>query len=208
MTAPTTLIVDFGGVLTTDVWESARSFAVREGLPAAGMTEILGRHPALARAFADLEAGRVDQRAFAQLLHTIIGLPPEGLLARMLADIRPDREMLAALASLRRGGIRIGVLSNSCGAGDFDPYAGYHLSDLADVVVISDQVGMRKPEPEIYQLTVDQLGVAPAACVFVDDTAVNLPPAEALGMRTVHHTGTSATLAALRSLFDLDLDPR
>jgi putative hydrolase of the HAD superfamily len=78
-------------------------------------------------------------------------------------------------------------------------------TELFDVVVISGEVGMRKPEPEIYQFTVDQLGLAAEHCVFVDDLRPNVRAAAALGMTGVHHTDDSETLAVLAELFDVDL---
>jgi putative hydrolase of the HAD superfamily len=98
------------------------------------------------------------------------------------------------------------VLSNSWGTGPwgegyFDPYDGYRLDELADAVVLSDQVGTRKPEPAIFELMLDRLNVPAKEAVFVDDVAGNLPAAKDLGMQVVHHTMSPVTLAELERLF-------
>lgn len=109
--------------------------------------------------------------------------------------------MLAIVAELRASGVKIAILSNSWGSDDFDPYAPWNLSDLADVVIISDQVHMRKPEPAIFDLAIDKLGVTANQCVFVDDIAAYLEPARNLGMTVLHHTDAAATIRELRNLF-------
>lgn len=198
---PTALIVDFGGVLTSDLWESLRGCARREGIPEETLVDLLRHDGEICPSFEALERGDIDQVTFEAACGRAAGVPPDGLLARMFADLRPDEAMLAELATLRGRGIRIGVLSNSSGIGDFSPYEGYDLASRADAVVISDRVRRRKPEPEIFHLMVRELGVTPSDCVFVDDTAGHLVAAAALGMRTVHHRVTRDTIAALRTEF-------
>jgi putative hydrolase of the HAD superfamily len=128
----------------------------------------------------------------------------------MCADLEPDEAMLAATTALHAQGVLIGVLSNSWGAGPwgggyFDPYDGYQLDERADAVVISDRVGIRKPEPEIFELMIGKLGVPAVEAVFVDDVAANLPPAREMGMQVIHHTATPATIAGLERLFAVPL---
>jgi putative hydrolase of the HAD superfamily len=86
-----------------------------------------------------------------------------------------------------------------------DPYDGYRLDELADVVVISHLARLRKPEPEIYTLAIDKLGVAAAECVYVDDIAPYVEPARALGAIGIHHTRTADTLTELETLFAVNL---
>jgi HAD superfamily hydrolase (TIGR01509 family) len=88
-------------------------------------------------------------------------------------------------------------LSNSWGTGDYDAYAGYELDGLFDAVVISDQVGLRKPSPRIYELTAARLGLGPAECLFVDDTEYNLRAARELGLGTLHFTGADGQVAEI-----------
>jgi putative hydrolase of the HAD superfamily len=206
VTAPTALILDFGGVLTSDLWESVRGCARREGLPETAILDVLHLDPAGRRLFAELERGEVSQADFEQHLAAAAGIAPEGLLARMCADLRPDDRMLYAVGQLRRLGVATAVLSNSWGSGYFSPYVGYDLENRVDVIVLSDQVGLRKPEPEIFALTADKLGVPASACVFVDDVAANLPGAQALGIRTIHHVETGETVGRLAELFDVGVE--
>ena len=202
---PTSLILDFGGVLTSDLWESIRGCSSREGLAPDALLDVLRGDPGVRDLFAGLERGEVDQSTFEAALAVAAGIEADGLLGRMCADLRPDRRMLDAVATLRGKGIRVGVLSNTWGDGPFSPYVGYDLESRADVLVLSDQVGLRKPESAIYTLTLDRLGVAACSSVFVDDMSVNLSTASAMGMRVIHHWRTSETVAALEDLFAVPL---
>jgi epoxide hydrolase-like predicted phosphatase len=198
---PAALILDFGGVMTTDLWESIRACARREGLPPDALLELLRHDTQIHQLYVGMERGDVSQADFEVRLAAAAGLPAEGLLARMCADLRPDEAILSAVAALRATGVRIGVLSNSWGTGYFSPYQGYDLEKRADALVFSDQVRLRKPEPEIFTLMLDRLGVDAASSVFIDDVAENLPPAEALGVTTIHHVDSAKTVAALESIF-------
>lgn len=195
------LILDFGGVLTSDLWESIRDCARREGLPAEALLDLLRKDSEIRELFAGLERGTVSQVDFESHLGEAAGIAPDRLLNRMTASLQPDEPMLAEVARLRAHGVATAVLSNSWGTGHFDPYDGYDLDNRVDTVVISDQVGLRKPDPEIFQLILDRLDVKASEAVFVDDLAVNLEPARVLGMAVVHHTLTAATIAELQRLF-------
>jgi len=202
---PTALILDFGGVLTSDLWNSVRACSRREGLPPDRLLDLIHKDPQIHPLFVGLERGEVGQHEFETHLGAAAGIRPERLLERMCADLRPDNAMLAAVATLRTQGIRIGVLSNSWGSGYFSPYRGYRLEDQTDVVILSDQVRLRKPEPAIFELMLARLETTAAMSVFVDDVAVNLPPAEAMGMGVVHHVDTRQTLIELGRAFATEL---
>ncbi|MEU8004210.1 HAD family phosphatase [Catellatospora sp. NPDC049111] len=195
------LILDFGGVLTTDLWESIRDCAREEGLPPDALLDLLRKDPEIRELFAGLERGTVSQVDFEAHLGAAAGIAPERLLNRMTASLQPDELMLAEVARLRRHGVATAVLSNSWGSEHFDPYDGYDLEDRMDTVVISDQIGLRKPDPEIFQLILDRLDVKATEAVFVDDLAANLEPARALGMAVIHHTLNTTTVAELQHLF-------
>jgi putative hydrolase of the HAD superfamily len=132
------------------------------------------------------------------------GVDPKGLLFRMAADLSPDEDMLSAVAALRARGIKVAILSNSWGSDYFDPYAPWRLEDRADVVIISDKVGLRKPDPGIFDLVIDKLEVPPNQCAFVDDMSAYLEPAKALGMTVIHHAHAATTVEALNRLFAMD----
>jgi putative hydrolase of the HAD superfamily len=83
-------------------------------------------------------------------------------------------------------------------------YDGYDLEAKCDVLVYSEQVRLRKPDPAIFRLTADRLGVMPDACVFVDDVAHNLEPARQMGIAVVHHVESGATVQALQEMFRFD----
>lgn len=105
--------------------------------------------------------------------------------------------MQDAVAAFRRAGIRTGMLSNSWGAATYDRA---RFEELFDVVVISGELGIRKPEPQIYAVAAERMGLAPGELVFVDDLPGNLKPARALGMTTVVHRDAGATVAELEEL--------
>jgi putative hydrolase of the HAD superfamily len=194
------LILDFGGVITTDFYACLSAFCVREGLAPDAVTRALSVIPAGRDTFMAAEAGRVPQRELELMLARQLGVSGEGLIARMLGDLRPRPEAADLAKRARAAGVATAVLSNSWGIGGYDPYAGYDLAALFDVVVISGQVGLRKPEPPIYELTVAKLGLRPEDCVFVDDTPANLATARHLGMAAVHFTGAPSDFAEIERL--------
>lgn len=130
-------------------------------------------------------------------------IDPAGLKERLFAEIRPEASMVNAVMKVRSGGIRTGLLSNSWGEGGY-PTETFPM--MFDAVVISGEVGMRKPEPEIYRLVASKLGLDASECVFVDDFASNVAGAEAVGMKGIHHTDPSATIEKIKELFGLDID--
>jgi epoxide hydrolase-like predicted phosphatase len=178
------LILDFGGVLTTDFYGALSAFCVREGLPADAFVQVLtgeGRS-----ALAAVESGILSQEEYEATLAGLLRVDGRGLLGRALADLRPRVSVLDLVGRVRTAGVRVAVLSNSWGSGEYDAYKGYDLERRFDAVIISDQVALRKPDPAIYRLAATKIGVAESSCVFVDDTAANLPVASELGMTVVH----------------------
>jgi epoxide hydrolase-like predicted phosphatase len=113
-----------------------------------------------------------------------------------------DDEMVAAVLAARRAGVRTGLISNSWGAGRYDRA---QLKQLFDAVVISAEEGLRKPNPEIYELGASRVGLPAADCVFVDDLPGNLKPARELGMATVHHRRATESIEALERLLGVTL---
>ncbi|WP_435866547.1 HAD-IA family hydrolase [Streptomyces yangpuensis] len=112
--------------------------------------------------------------------------------------IKPSKPALARAA--RAAGHRVALLSNSFGLDPFNPYEHVGIWDPFDVHVVSELVGLAKPDPAIYRLTLDRIGLPAERCVFVDDHAVNLPPAAELGITTVHATGEQEAVAELEAL--------
>lgn len=199
------LLLDFGGVITTDFYGALRSFCVREGLPEDAIEVTLRTQPAIRAMLKDAECGRVPQADLEAALGGALGVSPDGLVGRAGADLKPCEPVLGLAARTRQSGLPVGVLSNSWGSGadGYDAYAGYDLENRFDAVVISDQVGMSKPDEDIYRLAAAKLGVAPEECVFADDNPSYLPPARALGMAVVHFTAPDTGVAEIAGLLGL-----
>lgn len=202
------LVLDFGGVLTTSFDGALRSYCVRDGLAPDALEKIFNVDEGAQGALVELERGRISQAEFVAHLAPALGVDPDGLLERMLADLRSEPLVVQAVAELRSRGIKAAVLSNSWGSAPFDPYARFQLGDHYDAVVISDQVGMRKPDPDMFALVLVRLDLPGEQCVFVDDVARYLLPARALGMATIHATDPATTVAELERLFDAESLPR
>ena len=197
------LILDFGGVVTTDFYGGLSAFCVREGLGPDAFVDAIRTSAEGRSALKAVERGELPQREFEQVLGRLLGVDDTGLLARALADMRPRPEVIDLAARARAAGVRTAILSNSLGTGDHDIYAEYDLDRLFDAVVISDRVGLRKPGPEIYQLTASKIGLPPEMCLFVDDTEGNLPTARDLGMGTLLFTGAGGEVAEIERLIGI-----
>jgi epoxide hydrolase-like predicted phosphatase len=197
------LLVDYGGVLTTNLFDSFRAFCELEGLAPDAIASRFGLDRDSRRLLIDLETGRMAESEFEPKFAQILGvIEAEGLIDRLFAGSRPDEPMVAAVLAARRAGVKTGLISNSWGTRRYDRV---QLKELFDGVVISGEVGMRKPAPEMYKLGAERIGVSPAACVFVDDLPFNLEPAAELGMATIHHVTAEETIAQLERLLGVPL---
>lgn len=198
------LLVDFGGVLTSSVVDAFQAFCGAEGLDPDAVFQRLADSADARRLVVELECGRIDEPVFEPAFAAILGVRPDGLIDRMFSHTRPDPEVAGVVLAARQAGIRTGLLSNSWGEGRYERD---RFSEMFDAVVISGEVGLRKPDPAIYTLASRSLGVEPDACVFVDDFYANLEPARELGMATVLHSDAGQTTAALEELFAVRLRP-
>jgi epoxide hydrolase-like predicted phosphatase len=197
------LLVDFGGVLTTNVFESFQAFCAAEGLAPGTVRDRFRADPEAQRLLFELEEGRLSEEEFEPLFAAVLGVAePAQLIDRLFAGMRPDEEMLGAVAAAKRAGVRTGLVSNSWGKGRYDRA---RFPELFDGIVISGEVGMRKPLPEIYALGAESIGLPPEECVFVDDLPPNLKPAAQLGMATVHHVTAAETIPQLEELLGVSL---
>ena len=199
---PRGLLVDFGGVLTTDVMASLAVFCAEEGIAVERVGLLFRDDPEARAALADVETGRIEPAAFERVLARGLGLDADRLIERMLGASVPDDAMIDAVLTARAGGVRTGLLSNSWGGTLYDRS---RWPELFDAVVVSAEVGLRKPDPAIYELAVDRLGVAAGACVFVDDMEPNLPPAREVGLATIHHRDAASTIEQLEALLGVAL---
>jgi epoxide hydrolase-like predicted phosphatase len=197
------LLVDWGGVMTTNLFRSFAAFCESEGLDPRALAEVFASDHAARDLLIGLEEGRVAEATFERELASLLGLAShEGLIDRLFSGAQPDEQMLEAVRAARRAGVATGLISNSWGT---TRYPRALLAELFDGVVISGEVGVRKPARRIYELGAQAIGRDPEQCVFVDDLPFNLPPAEQLGMSVVHHTDAAATIDALEGLLGLEL---
>jgi epoxide hydrolase-like predicted phosphatase len=199
------LLVDFGGVLTTNVFDSFRAFCRDEGLDPETIKRLFREDARALESVRGLERGELSEDDFAERFGELLELRPErraGLVEGMFGHIEPDEAMLDALRRARAQGVRTGLISNSMGAERYDRST---FPELFDGVVISGDEGMHKPEPAIYELGCERVGLPPAECVFVDDLRENCDGAEAVGMTAVLHRGADQTLLRLEDLLGVVL---
>ena len=129
----------------------------------------------------------------------------QGLLLKLLSNDAVCRKLLVEIEELRTGGVPIALVSNAFGR---DCYAGFDLSALADVVVISSEVGIRKPSRRIYAIACERLGVTPEQAIMIDDLQQNLDGATRLGIAGVLHTEAADTRKQLDERFGIRVAPK
>jgi putative hydrolase of the HAD superfamily len=188
------VISDFGGVLTSPLVGSFLKFQEHSGVSLEklgnAMTELAresdGEHPLFR-----LEKGLISEAEFLrQLGEALGGVELEGFGERYFEHLHPNEEMIELMRRLRDRGLRMALLTNN--VREWEPLWRAKLPDIDEifeVVVDSAFVGMRKPEPGIYELTLERLGdgVSAADCLFVDDIEANCEMAVELGMTAVHY---------------------
>ncbi len=215
----TTVIFDFGGVITASPFEAFNRLEAERGLPQNFIRRVNARDPD-GNAWAQFERAEIDaatfDRAFAEearaLGHELEG---EAVLAVLAGAVRPA--MVAALDTLKAGGFAIGCITNNVPSGQMGLRgAGMARSDGAaaeiaaimarfDHVVESSKVGVRKPDPAIYRMMCAALDVEPAACVYLDDLGINCKPAAMLGMHAIKVTSGEQALADLSAALEMPL---
>jgi putative hydrolase of the HAD superfamily len=207
------LIMDWGGVLTPPILTTVHAWIAAEAIDWESYRSIMktwisqaynidgGPNPVYALERGECTPAEFERQLAGQLLHVDGGaVMAEGLLQRMFAASVPEPAMYEIIRTLRTAGFSTALLSNSWGG---DEYPRADFPALFDAVVISAEVGMRKPEAGIFLLAADALGLDPRECAFVDDVAANVAAAAACGMTGVLHTDPAATAAALAGLFGL-----
>jgi putative hydrolase of the HAD superfamily len=199
------VISDFGGVLTSPLFQSFAAWQRESGLS----FETLG--PAMVRAaersgihpLYELEKGTITEAEFLRMLEAELepGKSLSGMRDVYFDHLHPNRPMIDLMADLRGRGLRMALLTNN--VREWEPQWRAKLPELDDifeVVVDSAFVGMRKPDPEIYELTLERLGgVEAAECLFVDDVDVNCDTARSLGMRAVHFVSAEQAIPEIEA---------
>ncbi|HEY5335642.1 MAG TPA: HAD family phosphatase [Mycobacteriales bacterium] len=206
MTAPKALILDYGGVLTGNLGDALNAWLAADDIDPEAFGALMREWltpGAEINPIHELELGTLPNNDFetrlAARLVTRAGksVAAEGLLLRMFAAFGEEPDMYALLLRARQSGVRTALLSNSWG----NSYPREQFAALFDVVVISGEVRLRKPDPEIYLLTARQLGLVPAECVFVDDLPPNVTAATETGMVGIRHADAATTVAEVEAIF-------
>ncbi|MDE2355513.1 MAG: HAD-IA family hydrolase [Alphaproteobacteria bacterium] len=202
------VIWDFGGVFTTSPFEAFNRFEAARGLPRDLIRQINATDPH-DNAWAKFERAEIDAAGFDALFlaestargHAVRGAEVLPLLS---GELRPA--MVAALKQCKAA-FKVGCITNNMAQGEGPTMAatadrgrrGAEVMALFDKVIESSKAGVRKPDPRIYQMMCDALGVAPAACVYLDDLGINCKPAAQLGMTAIKVSSETQALDALEA---------
>jgi putative hydrolase of the HAD superfamily len=203
------VLTDWGGVLTSSIPETMRAWLEAEDIDRdcyrTLMTDWISQAyqaDGQANPIHALERGECTIAEFERMLAARLVctdgsvVAADGLLSRMFAAASLVEPMVALMRSLRERGTRTGLLSNAWG----DDYPRQLFPELFDAVIISSEVGMRKPEERIFRYALGELGLRPEECVFIDDLEANIAAAEAIGLIGVHHVDARSTAAAVWQL--------
>lgn len=200
------LLVDYGGVLTGSIGHSFAAFETDHALETGAiyrvLSQVYGENGGLIGQF---ERGEVSKEQFEETLADLLardGRPvdADGLIARLFTFAVDEGGMWDVVSAARAAGVRTCLLSNSWGT-DWYPYD--RLNDVFDELVISGEVGLRKPDPAIYELTLERLGgPAPEECLFVDDIEHNVEAARAFGMSAVHYRESEQAISEILAALD------
>ena len=208
------LLVDYGGVMTTSVSVSFAEFCTAHGVHPDQLAKLLGT--AYSASIPEggernlvhaIETGKIPLEEFNRRLAETLSegldqpLEPAELGARLFAGSKPDQRMVDAVKAARRHGLKTGLVSNTWGPSSAPEW----LGDVFDAVVLSGDERVRKPQPEIYRLGAERIGLPPEECVFVDDLKENCEGAEAVGMTAILHRGADGTVAELERLLGVTL---
>jgi putative hydrolase of the HAD superfamily len=205
------VIWDFGGVLTTSPFEAFARFESERGLPADIIRRTNAANP-WENAWAKFERAEVDLETFDRLFAAeslALGAEVRGrdVLPLLSGDLRP--EMVEALkisaTTLKTGCITNNLPANAIGSASGRSLYVADVMALFDHIIESAKIGLRKPDPRIYQMMVEALGVDPAACVYLDDLGVNLKPARDMGMTTIKVLNAPQAIAELEAATGLAL---
>jgi putative hydrolase of the HAD superfamily len=201
------VISDFGGVLTSPLLDSFTAYEDSSGISLqdlgaamAAVAERDGVHPLF-----ELETGRITEERFlhslGEELTTKLGRPIEldGFGERYFAHLHPNERMIDYMRTLRERGYRLAICTNNVREWDSRWRSKLPVDEIFDIVVDSAFVGARKPEPRIYELTLERLGAAPEATVFVDDIEANCDAARRLGLTAVWFRDTDEAIGEIEA---------
>jgi epoxide hydrolase-like predicted phosphatase len=196
------LLIDWGGVLTTNLFASFRDYCVKAEIDPKLLMGRFRTDPEARKLLIALETGTLDEASFERSFAELLEVEPDGLIDGMFAGVEPDAAMVGAVRLAHDAGIRTALVSNSWGV---HRYPHDLFDELFHGVVISAEEGIRKPALRMYELGAERAGARPEDCVYVDDLPFNLTPAEELGMATIHHTSAETTIPPLEALLGVRL---
>ena len=215
----TTVIFDFGGVITASPFEAFNKLEAERGLPQDFVRRVNSSDPD-DNAWAKFERAEIDAATFDTLFaeearalgHELEG---EAVLAVIAGAVRPA--MVATLDTLKDRGFTIACITNNVPGGKMgirgagmtrSAEAAIEVADIMarfDHVIESSKAGVRKPDPRIYQMMCEKLGVEPAECIYLDDLGINCKPASQLGMHAIKVTSGEQALADLSAVLGMEL---
>jgi putative hydrolase of the HAD superfamily len=201
------VICDFGGVLTTPLVRSFLAYQEHSGVSIADLGQAMARvteESGGAHPLYELECGRMTEADFLASIGRALGRGAklDGFTEKYFEHLDRNEPMIDCMRSLRDRGLRMALLTNN--VREWQPLWRTMLpvDEIFEVLVDSGFVGMRKPDAEIYELTLERLGLPAAACLFVDDTEVNCVAARGLGMTAVHFRETEQALGEIAGALD------
>jgi putative hydrolase of the HAD superfamily len=203
------VIWDFGGVLTSSPFDAFNRYEAERGLPKDFIRGINARNP-YENAWAKFERSDIDVATFDALFdeeataqgHSVRG---RDVLELLGGDIRP--EMVEALRRISEV-TKTGCITNNVPADPHSPSRKIYLADIMALfhhVIESSKLGIRKPDPRIYRMMTDHLGVDPKQCIYLDDLGINLKPARDMGMKTIKVAGAAQALDELEAATGMKL---
>lgn len=209
------ILWDFGGVITSSPFDAFNRYETERGLPPDFIRRVNATNPDR-NAWARLERSEIDTEAFDRLFaaeSAALGhpLPGREILPLLSGTIRP--RMVAALEACHAAGYKLGCITNNAKVGHGAGMSGDSAASAAvagvlarfEHVIESSEAGLRKPDPRIYALMCETLGVVPARCIYLDDLGINCKPAAAMGMQAIKVSSEDQALAELGGLLRLAL---
>jgi epoxide hydrolase-like predicted phosphatase len=202
------VVSDFGGVLTSPLFESFAAFQRSSGIPVEALGPAIGAIAARqgANPLFELETGRMSEAEFlrelSRQLSRDLDRPVElhGFAERYLGQLEPNQAMIDLMRELRDRGYRMAICTNNIREWEDLWRAKLPVDEIFDVVVDSSREGTRKPERRIYEITLERLAVAADQALLVDDLEMNCGAARELGMRAVWFRDTEQATAEIRSV--------
>jgi putative hydrolase of the HAD superfamily len=204
------VIFDLGGVVFPSPFEAFDAYEHDRGLPV-GSVRALVRVSSETGAWAALERGELTMAEFHDALEeeanlSGLALEAEALMRRVASGFGARPAMVRAIERLHDAGLKTAALTNNWVGAEGDRGVGAAAGALVfDVIVESAVEGLRKPDPRIYELVLERLGVEPTETVFLDDLGINLKPARAMGISTIKVTDPDAALRELETLVGVPL---